>query len=135
MHAGNSVPAIAIIDDDSSIRFAVAALVRSLGFSAYEFASAGQYLQSPERRAAACIICDVQMRGVNGLEMQSRLAAEHDLTPIIFITAFPRRELEKRALEAGAVCFLTKPFDNRTLIGWIDLALKRHFESGGGDEQ
>lgn len=128
--AARKVPLIAIIDDHSSIRFAIVKLVRSQGFKAQSFDSADQYLQSRERHEASCIVCDVHMRGGSGLDLQSHLSAQNDRTPIIFITAFPRPEIKKRALDAGAICFLTKPFDNEMLINCIDLALKSRREGG-----
>jgi FixJ family two-component response regulator len=123
-------PVIAIIDDDFSIRFAIGKLVRSLGFGAHSFESADQYLQSPDRSETSCIVCDIQMPGKSGFDLQSYLAAQNDRTPIIFITAFPRLETRRRALDSGAVGFITKPFDNKTLIDCIELALASRRESG-----
>jgi FixJ family two-component response regulator len=122
--AAAKVPLISIVDDDISVRVAMMNLIRSLGFAARSFESADSYLGSPERRETACIVSDVQMPGTNGLEMQRRLAAQNDQTPIIFITAFPEANLERRARDAGAVCFLTKPFNSSALIGCIERALK-----------
>jgi CheY-like chemotaxis protein len=116
---------IAIVDDDESIRVMTATLMRSLGFAARGFASAEQFLQSPELSETSCLISDVQMPGISGLELQSRLASENCRTPIIFITAFPDPRIQDRALADGAVCFLTKPFDGRTLIQCVDRALNR----------
>jgi FixJ family two-component response regulator len=116
-------PLISIVDDDASLRKATARLVRSIGLAACSFGSAEEYLQSIERRETSCIVSDVQMPGTNGLEMQSRLVAQNDRTPIIFITAYPQPDTEKRALDAGAICFLTKPFDGQTLINCIKRAL------------
>jgi FixJ family two-component response regulator len=114
---------ISIVDDDAPLRLAVARLVRSLGFAACSFGSAEEYLASVERRETSCIVSDVQMPGTNGLELQSRLVAQNDRTPIIFITAYPQPDTEKRALDAGAICFLTKPFDRQTLVKCIKRAL------------
>ncbi|MEA2997834.1 MAG: hypothetical protein QOG74_3383, partial [Alphaproteobacteria bacterium] len=72
----------------------------------------------------ACIVSDIQMAGTSGLDLQSNLAAQDDPTPIIFITAFPRPEIKKRALDAGAFCFLSKPFDGQMLIKCIKDAVK-----------
>jgi CheY-like chemotaxis protein len=116
---------IAIVDDDESIRVMTATLMRSLGFAARGFASAEQFLQSPELGETSCLISDVQMPGISGLELQSRLASENCRTPIIFITAFPDPRIQERALADGAVCFLTKPFDGQTLIQCVDRALNR----------
>jgi FixJ family two-component response regulator len=122
--ADQKVPLISIVDDDASVRVAMARLVRSLGFAVSSFESADSYLGSAERHETSCIVSDVQMPGTNGLEMQRRLAAQNDPTPIIFITAFPENSIERRARDAGAVCFLTKPFDSSVLIGCIERALK-----------
>ena len=117
---------ISIIDDDESVRAATRNLVRSLGFTAFTFASAEDFLQSPRASDSSCVITDVQMPGLSGVELQSRLLAQGQRTPIIFITAFPDKSIEARAMKAGAICFLSKPFDGSTLIKCLDRALKRH---------
>jgi FixJ family two-component response regulator len=116
---------IAIVDDDESIRVSTATLMRSFGHATRSFASAEEFLQSPELGETSCLISDVQMPGISGLELQSRLASENRRTPIIFITAFPDPRIQERALAGGAVCFLTKPFDGQTLIQCVDRALNR----------
>jgi FixJ family two-component response regulator len=118
------VPLISIVDDDPSIRVSMENLVRSIGFDAHSFDSADKYLNSPVRHRTSCIISDVQMPGIDGLDLQSNLAAENDRTPIIFITAFPQPDIKRRAIDAGAICFLTKPFDGQSLINCIEEALK-----------
>ncbi|MET0332290.1 MAG: response regulator [Dyella sp.] len=115
---------ISIIDDDESIRIATESLVRSLGFVACVFESAQDFLQSPQLDATACLITDVQMPGLNGLDLQDRLLAEGHRMPIIFMTAFPEDRLRQRALLAGAVGFLAKPFDAEGMIECLDRALK-----------
>ena len=120
------VPLISIIDDDASVRVATNRLVRSLGYVAHTFASADGFLQSPHVNDTACVIADVQMPGMSGIELQSRLIAEGRSVPMIFITAFPEESIRSRALKAGAICFLSKPFDGTILIECIDIALKRH---------
>ena len=120
------VPSISIIDDDASVRVATSRLVRSLGYTAYTFASADGFLQSPQVNDTACVIADVQMPGMSGIELQSHLIAKGCSVPMIFITAFPEESIRSRALKAGAVCFLSKPFDGTILIECIDNALKRH---------
>jgi FixJ family two-component response regulator len=122
--AGGNIPLISIVDDDASVRTAMANLVRSIGFAVRSFDSADQYLSSAERHQTACIVSDIQMAGTSGLDLQSSLAAQDDPTPIIFITAFPRPEIKKRALDAGAFCFLSKPFDDQMLIKCIKDAVK-----------
>jgi FixJ family two-component response regulator len=127
------VPVISIIDDDESVRGATRSLVRSLGFTAQTFASAEDFLQSPRVNDSSCVITDVQMPGLSGVELQSRLLAQGCRIPIIFITAFPDENVEARAMKAGAICFLSKPFDGSTLIKYLDVALKR--QAGGTAEQ
>ena len=124
---------ISIIDDDESVRWATRSLVRSLGFTAQTFASAEDFLQSPRVNDSSCVITDVQMPGLSGVELQSRLLAQGCRIPIIFITAFPDENVEARAMKAGAICFLSKPFDGSTLIKYLDVALKR--QAGGTAEQ
>jgi FixJ family two-component response regulator len=115
---------IAIIDDDESVRITTSSFVRSLGFAATAFSSAEEYLLSPQRYRSLCLISDVQMPGMSGLDLQSHLAAQGPRVPIIFITAFPDANIRSRALARGAVCFLDKPFDSQALSRCIDIALK-----------
>jgi FixJ family two-component response regulator len=117
------VPVVSIIDDDESVRTATACLVRSLGYAARTFASAEEFLASPTVGETACVIADVQMRKMSGLDLQTRLRADGYDTPIIFITAFPEEKVKTRALKAGAVCFLSKPFDGKVLIDCLATAL------------
>jgi FixJ family two-component response regulator len=119
----NQAPLISIIDDDQSVRTALSTLVRSLGLAVCSFDSAEGYLASDERRKTSCIVSDIQMPGTSGLEMQNRLVTQDDRTPIIFITAFPQADIRRRALDAGAICFLSKPFDGNTLVKCIEAAL------------
>jgi FixJ family two-component response regulator len=114
---------ISIVDDDESIRVATTDLIRSFGFVAQAFASAEEFLQSPELNETSCLISDIQMPGIDGLELQRRLASENRRTPIIFITAFPDARIRERALAVGAVCFLKKPFEGQVLIQCVDRAL------------
>jgi FixJ family two-component response regulator len=118
------IPVIAIIDDDESVRLATKRLVRSLGFIGHTFTCADEFLQSPLLNDTSCVIADVQMPGMSGVELQSRLIAEGNRTPMILITAFPDDRTRTRALTAGAICFLSKPFDGPTLIQCLDTALK-----------
>ncbi|WFU39418.1 response regulator [Bradyrhizobium sp. CB82] len=114
---------IAIVDDDQSIRRSTTTLMTAFGFAARGFASAEEFLQSPELGETSCVISDVNMPGIGGLELQSRLASTHRRTPVIFITAFPDPRIQERALAGGAICFLTKPFDGETLLQCVDRAL------------
>ena len=117
-------PIISIIDDDESMRCAVKSLVTSLGFSAYTFASAEKFLQSPHLDHTSCVISDLQMPGLNGVELQKSLLAQGRRIPIIFVTAFPEERLRARAMAAGALGFLSKPFESETLIKLIDKAIE-----------
>ena len=94
------VPTIAIVDDDPSVRITMSSLVRSLGFNAMAFSSAEEYLLSPHRYRCSCLISDVQMPGMSGFDLQSQLAAQDHRVPIIFITAFPHPNIEKRSRAA-----------------------------------
>jgi FixJ family two-component response regulator len=122
----SQVPVIAIVEDDASVRTATQSLVRSLGFTACTFACAEEFIQSPRRNDASCVITDVQMPGMSGVELQSLLIAEGRRTPIIFITAFHDEGIRARAMKAGAICFLSKPVDGQTLIECVFKALNRH---------
>ena len=119
------VPVISIIDDDASVRAATNRLVRSLGYVGLPFASADEFLQSSQARDSWCVIADVQMPGMSGVELQSLLRTRGCAVPMIFITAFPDEKVRARALNGGAVCFLTKPFDGPTLIRYLEGALER----------
>jgi FixJ family two-component response regulator len=121
---------ISIIDDDPSARLATGRLVRSLGWPAHTFASSEEFLESPQLAQTCCLVSDVQMPRVDGLELQRRLASQDNLIPIIFMTAFPQEAARKRAMAAGAVCFLTKPIDASTLSDCIKAALNRRARSG-----
>jgi FixJ family two-component response regulator len=117
-------PIISIIDDDESMRCAMKSLVTSLGLDAYAFASAEAFLQSPHLDDTSCVITDLQMPGLNGVELQKSLLAQGRRIPIIFMTAFPEERMRARAIEAGALGFLSKPFDSQTLINLIDKAVE-----------
>lgn len=119
------VPVIAIVDDDESVRTATRSLVRSLGFTAYTFASAEEFLQSQYVSECSCVITDVQMPGLSGVDLQSRLAAEGRDTPVIFMTAFADQAVKARAMKAGAVCFLSKPFEGQKLVKCLEEALSQ----------
>jgi FixJ family two-component response regulator len=121
----DDVPVISIIDDDASVRVATNRLVRSLGYIAHTFASGDEFLRSPQLTITSCVIADIHMPGMSGIELQSRLRAQGHRLPIIFITAFPDEGIRARAMDAGAICFLSKPFDGATLIKYLDVALDR----------
>lgn len=114
---------ISIIDDDDAVRVATSSLIRSFGFEAVTFASAEDFLRSDVVASSDCVITDVQMPGMNGVELQSALRAAANLTPIIFITAFPEEGIRRQVIEAGAVAFLTKPFGGNDIMAHIDIAV------------
>ena len=117
---------ISIIDDDEAVRVATESLVRSLGFGASTFASAEEFLQSARLRETSCVITDVNMPGMTGVELQSYLLARGNDVPMIFITAFPEERTRERVHAAGAIGFLSKPFDGGAMIQCIDRALGRN---------
>lgn len=122
---------ISIVDDDESVREATKGLVRSLGYTAATFASGEEFLNSDRVNDTSCLITDVQMPGLTGLELQSRLTAMDRRIPIIFVTAFPQEQVRARALKAGAVGFLSKPFSDDSLIVCLDRALADSDGNGG----
>jgi FixJ family two-component response regulator len=118
-------PAIAVVDDDRSVREALTSLVRSLGYVAMAFECAEDLLKSKRRRRLSCVIADVQMPGMTGLELHDRLVAAGEPIPTILITAFPDETARKRALQAGVVGYLTKPFSEDDLLASIRSTLAR----------
>ncbi len=114
---------IAIVDDDDSFRRATMSFVRSLGYAVLQFASAEAFLKSDQLHDADCLISDVQMPGMNGVELQGKLNDQGHRLPIIFVTAFPEMKARARALAAGAICFLGKPFNDEVLITCLNEAL------------
>ncbi len=116
---------VAIIDDDDLMRGALQGLLQEAGFTARTFASAEEFLRSDEHRQAACLIADIRMPGMSGLELQARLNAGEIRIPTIFITAHGDARMRMQALRAGAVEFLTKPFDDEVLVDSVRAALQR----------
>jgi FixJ family two-component response regulator len=123
---------ISIIDDDAAVREATGQLVRSLGYRSATFASAEDFLQSDRIAETACLITDMQMPGLSGIELQSVLIARGNRTPMIFVTAFAEERTRRRALEAGAIGFLAKPLDQACLIEHIETALQNRQEQSLG---
>jgi FixJ family two-component response regulator len=121
----DKVPIISVVDDDASVRTATARLLRSLGFSAHAFASAQEFLSSPRLLETSCLIADVEMPGMTGVELQEHLIAHGHATPVIFITAFPEDRIRERVIKAGAIDFLSKPFDEPRLLECVERALAR----------
>ena len=119
-------PVITVIDDDASVRTAVDSLLRARGYTVHPFASAVEFLRSPQFDETCCVIADVQMPAMSGIELLSLLRKQGSGVPLIFITAFPEEAVRLRALSDGAICFLAKPFDGTTLIRCIEAALGAH---------
>ena len=114
---------IAIVDDDDLMRNALQGLLKSVGLPARAFASAEEFLQSGQHRQTACLIADIRMPGMSGLELQAKLNAECCRIPTIFITAHGDVKMRMQALRAGAVEFLAKPFDDEVLLENVRVAL------------
>jgi FixJ family two-component response regulator len=115
---------IAVLDDDDSVRSALQGLLKAVGLPAQTFASAEEFLKSSERQQIACLIADIRMPGMSGLELQAKLNAERCRIPIIFITAHGDAKMRMQALRAGAVEFLAKPFDDEALLESVRAALE-----------
>jgi FixJ family two-component response regulator len=118
-------PVVAIVDDDRDVRAATQLFVRSLGYTAFAFASAEAFLNSPELGIADCLIADVQMAGMSGIELQQALVTQGRHLPIIFITAFPSERVREQVMSAGAIAMLAKPYKGDALIGCLTTALQR----------
>jgi FixJ family two-component response regulator len=123
--------AISVIDDDESVRAATNNLLASHGYVVHTFASAEEFLRSTQQHDTSCVIADVQMPAMSGLDLLILVRAQGYRAPFIFITAFPDESVRARALKAGAICFLGKPFAGPTLIKCLDTALEAH--RGGAD--
>jgi FixJ family two-component response regulator len=115
---------ISVVDDDASVRAAMNNLLRSRGYVVHTFASAEEFLGSPHLNDTSCVIADVQMSAMNGLELLANMRTRGHGAPFIFITAFPDESVRARALKAGATCFLAKPFAAPSLIKCLDAALE-----------
>ena len=122
-------PTISVIDDNASVRRALRRLIRAAGLDAETFASAEEFLAAAGRQAPVCLILDVRMSGMSGLELQRRLASAAPHIPIVFITAHEDEDARRAALAAGAVGYLQKPFDDWVLLDSVAKALAR---SGSG---
>jgi FixJ family two-component response regulator len=122
----STLSVISIIDDDASVRTATNNLLSSHGYLIQTFASADDFLQSDRLDDSSCVIADVQMPGMSGLDLLTHVRAQGYTVPFIFITAFPDDSVRTRALKAGAIGFLAKPFAGPALIDCIETALNRH---------
>jgi FixJ family two-component response regulator len=115
---------VAVVDDDDLMRNALQGLLKSAGLPARAFASAEEFLNSGHQHQTACLIADIRMPGMSGLELQARLNAERCRIPTIFITAHGDSKMRMQALRAGAVEFLAKPFDDEALLESVRAALE-----------
>jgi FixJ family two-component response regulator len=125
MNIGHNSRFVAIVDDDESVQRALQDLIESDGLSALCFSSAEQFLDSEARSKTACLILDIRMPGMSGLELQATLKAERCRIPVIFITAHGDAEMRSVAMREGAVEFLSKPFDDEVLLEAVKAALDR----------
>jgi len=117
-------PCIAIVDDDESVREGLGNLLRSVGYEVRAFCSAEEFLDRPEQDAFSCLVTDIQMPGMGGLELQKRIVGSGTPLPVILMTAFPRDHVRQQAEELGAAGFLTKPFDASRMIECVERALR-----------
>jgi two-component system response regulator FixJ len=115
---------VAVIDDDERYRVAVQRLLKSAGFSVQSFGCAEAFLNSGRQHETGCLIVDIRMPGMSGLELQSKLNSDHCPIPTIFITAHGDEQMRLQAMRGGAVKFLAKPFDGENLLGAVRVALK-----------
>lgn len=120
----SSNPLISIVDDDESVREAVRSLLKSVGYRPEVFASAEEFLRSPHSQETGCLILDIRMKGMSGLDLHRRLVASGSSIPVIFITAHGGEDAEAEALAAGAVAFLRKPFREESMLRAVQTALR-----------
>jgi FixJ family two-component response regulator len=121
----STISVISIIDDDASVRAATNNLLSSHGYLVHTFASAEEFLQSARLTDSSCVVADVQMPGMSGLDLLTHLRAQGYAVPFVFITAFPEESVRARALKAGAIGFLAKPFAGPALISYVEAAVNR----------
>ncbi len=116
----STVPIASIVEDDRSVRLAHSSLLRSIGWRVRLYESAESFLESGRLADVACVICDVQMPGLSGLQMQCRLLEKGHTLPVIFVTAFPSDAMRSQALKQGALCLLAKPVDDAEITQRLD---------------
>jgi FixJ family two-component response regulator len=127
----STLSVISVIDDDASVRAATNNLLSSHGYTVRTFASAEDFLQSAHPDDSSCVVADVQMPGMSGLDLLQQVRTRGNDVPFIFITAFPDESVRARALKVGAICFLAKPFAGPVLIGCVETALNRQRGGAG----
>jgi len=115
---------VAIVDDDDLMRSALQGLLKSVGLPAQVFASAEEFLKSGQQKEVGCLVADIRMPGMSGLELQAKLNADQCKIPTIFITAHGDEKMRMQALRAGAVEFMAKPFDDEALLDSVRAALE-----------
>src|SRR5579864_1827271 len=123
MAAGGNAKMVAVVEDDESYRAALQRLLKSAGFQVRSFASAEDFLNSGQQHETACLIADIRMPGMSGLDLQAKLNVDHCPIPIIFITAHGDEKMRLHAMRGGAVKFLAKPFDAAVLLEGVRAAL------------
>ena len=121
----NSGPIVAIVDDDRAVGNAIEALMRSMGLVAQAFSSGDEFLRSPELSRTGCLVVDFDMPRMNGLDLHNNLSLLGKAIPTVLITAYPSDDIRARALQAGVICYLPKPFDESDLLNCIQSALDR----------
>jgi FixJ family two-component response regulator len=114
---------VAVVEDDESYRLALRRLLKSAGFSVQSFACAEEFLNSGRQQETGCLIADIRMPGMSGLDLQAKLNADHCPIPIIFVTAHGDEKMRLQAMRGGAVKFLAKPFDGAILLEGVRTAL------------
>lgn len=117
-------PVVSIVDDDEASRQALAALIKSLGYTGESFASAGEFLAWPRLFETSCLIADINMPGMTGIELHRHLVKVGCPIPTILITAFPEEASRARALADGVIAYLSKPCSEGTLLGYVQSALQ-----------
>jgi FixJ family two-component response regulator len=116
---------IAIVEDDASVREALTNLMSSVGYDAVSYASGDEFMRSADRDSTACLITDVNMPGMTGLQLHQKLVKSGFRIPTVFMTAFPDEAVRTKVAQAGVDCYLTKPFREEELLGCVRLALER----------
>ena len=127
----DSRPIVAIVDDDEAVGNAIEVLMRSIGVVAQAFSSGEEFLRSPELSRTGCLVVDYNMPKMSGLDLLNNLSRLGNEIPTILITAYPSDDIRARALQAGVICFLPKPFDESDLLNCIQAALDRAKGNGG----
>ena len=121
----NSGSIVAIVDDDEAVGNAIEVLMRSIGLVAHAFSSGEEFLCSPELSRTGCLVVDFDMPKMSGLDLHNNLSRLGKEIPTVLITAYPSDDIRARALQAGVICYLPKPFDESDLLNCIQTALDR----------